>query len=276
MALPLLDLEAMGRASRADANRQLARYLRETMAPLVRRLPGDARHMDGFVAQAGEAAASLGYGEGRAYAFYVVTSFLLGLGWQSDPSCQGIEPILANPGLDMESRVSLAMQAAIREREQLESALPAMLGLVLETSPASPDRITLRDVWQVYTAVAKQRGLSADLALACFETYEGDYRGRLGLPPVERKPLSAWERLGYQHMGIPLPSVADDVRDMDQRQVAGLGGHVLLAVIYGRHYLSHPLLRALHEALTEPGSLLERWQRWRAFLHDHQTILREA
>ncbi|MBN3857760.1 hypothetical protein G3N59_30680 [Paraburkholderia sp. Ac-20340] len=276
MVLPALDLRGMGEVARRDANRQLVRYLRDRMALSLRRLPGDAQYLDELVTQAGEAAVSLGYGEGQAYSFYIVTSFLLGLGWQNDPTCGDIEPILASAGMDQDSRLTMALQTAIRERQQRESALASMHAIVLEALPATPDKVSSREMWLTWDAVTKQRGLSVEMALACYETYECDARQRMGLLPVERTPLNAYQRLGYQHMGIPLPTVVDDLRDMNEEHIARLSMHVFLALAFGRHYLVNPLLHGLHLAVDEAATLRERWQRWRDFLHNHHKLLKEA
>jgi hypothetical protein len=228
------------------------------------------------VSLAENAARSLGYGARDACNFYIIVSFLLGLGWQNDPAYLDIEPIVAHVGFDGESALTLALQAAIRKRQQLDASVTAMHDTVLDGLPAVPETVSLRDMWQVYDAVAKQRGLPTDDALACYETYENDYRARLGLPPIQRQHLNAYQRLGYQHMGIPMPTTVDDIRDMNPQQVAELCTHVLLAVCYGRHYLTHPLHRALNRQLAEAATPRERWQRWRSFLQHHKTLLTEA
>ncbi|WP_321870252.1 hypothetical protein [Paraburkholderia tropica] len=276
MALPAINLDAIREVARSDTNRQLVRYLRDTMLPVLHRLPGSARYLNDFVSMVAHAAASLGYGEGRAYTFYLTASFLLGPGWQNDPACLDIEPILAHPALDEESRLTLAMNTAIRKRQQLETALPSMLSLMLERLPDVAEKLSLREMWDVFDATAIQRDLSVEAARACYEVYEGDYRQHAGLPPVERQTINAYQRLGYQHMGYPMPTAVDDIRDMDQSRIAGLTIHVLLALGYGRHYLTHPLLHDLHRTLADAQNPRERWLGWRAFLQNHKTLLAEA
>ncbi|MDH0091875.1 hypothetical protein N7373_10525 [Achromobacter mucicolens] len=275
MALLPINLNAMARAAKDLADRQLVRYLRQDMAAILQRLPGDSARVPYFVAVAGQYAEAAGYYQGRAYSVHLMISFLLGLRWPNDPACAGISTVLTDQGTDWDTRLDLALNLAISERRQLENALPEMHAITARIVMIPPDQLTLRDMWDGFHALARLRGLaSEDMILRCFEAYEADFRQWYRLQPIQRKQLDGYARLGRQKMGLPLPTPIEDIVGLDQRLVVLLTQSVLLDLSFGRASSSHPLLSTLHQVLQESDSRL-RASHLHAFLQTHQRLLNE-
>lgn len=276
MALPTLDLEAMERIERKQTDRRLAVYLCETMSKVLPRLPTEAPCVAGFVEEAGLNATHQGFDQGRQYSTHIMISFLLGLNWQSDPVYDVVPLILDDRGLAEDVRLNMALNTAIKLRQQLEVVQPKMHAITLETLLIPLDDLSLRDMWSAFQRLAELRGVvDAQAVLHLLTLYEADACTHLGLPAIKRKILTAYERLGYQHMGLPLPLPTDELKGLERDSLILLTQHVLLALSLGRFQHMNPLFQPLHQSLGDTTSLSARTTVLVAFLRQHQKALTE-
>lgn len=125
MMLNAINLDIMERLARKQADLRLSRYLCDTLAPLLPRLPSIPQCMPAFVEAAGKEAIAAGYSNGRQYSTHVSLSLLLGLGWQNDIHQATLNPILTAAGLPEPTRLNLAINTAITLRQQTDAHFAA-------------------------------------------------------------------------------------------------------------------------------------------------------
>lgn len=276
MALPSIDLGAMERIERKQANRRLAHYLCETMAAVLPRLPSEPECVPGFVDVASVNATTEQFDQGRQYSIHIMISFLLGLNWEHDPAYVLVPLIFSDEGMAEDSRLDMALNTAIKLRQQLESVQSNMHAVTLETLFIPIEQLNQHDMWSAFQRLAELRGVvDAQDVLHILTLYEADACEYFGLPPIKRKKLTAYERLGYEQMGIPLPLPTDELKDMDRDSLILLTHHVLLAASFGRFYHINPLLQALHQSLNHAANLPARTSALVTFLQHHQNTLTE-
>ncbi|CAD5110408.1 hypothetical protein [Zestomonas carbonaria] len=276
MALDRIDLDAMERGAYRQADRDLAQYLCENMAPVLERVPASHDDVPRFVELAGEHARQNGYGAGRMYGHYIMTALLLGYEWMQDPVWTDLAAIHDDPGLDLDSRLNLGFNRAIAAHRKRDAALPGMLDITCTVLALRNDVLTLHEQWKAFKQLAALRDITeSDAVLRYFETYEADFRQRFNLPPIQRTKLTAYQRLGYQHMAMALPEPVDDIRDLKPLGVQLMTQYMLLAMTFGRFYLDNPLLAALHERLKRTEIPSQQVEALRAFLQAHRRLLTE-
>ena len=276
MALATLDLSVMERVEREQANRRLARYLCETLAAVLPRLPSAAQYVPRFVALAGANATSAGFDQGRQYSSHIMLSFLLGLHWQRDPAHRLVALILEDPGMAQDLRLDLALNTAIKQRRELESVLPMMHDISLVILGTPFEKLTPDAMWLGFQRLVEQRGVvDAQEVLQLFTRYEADALEHLKLAPIKRKQLTAYERWLHKELDIPIPAPTEDLQDMEHSSLIHLTHHVLLAASFGRFYALNPLLAPLHHALSDESSLSMQNRALATFLQQHQHALTE-
>ncbi len=255
MALLIVDREQFARAAMLDADRQLVRYISETLAPLLPRLPTQLECIEPFVKKAGREAIDRGFGEGSQYSFHILTDLLLGPYWERHPFYTGrFEKYLDAPGMEQGDRITLATNAVIDARVALEAVLPGMLDAAIESLNIHPKRIKPADIWNTFQHIAHARGFEAHHVLPLFEQYEAGFRKANGLPAIQRKTLSGAVELAYTAQGIPLPQPSDDIRDLTPHQLMEFNVSLLLALIYGPYFHGNLLISKLLRIIKSPDS----------------------
>ncbi|RLM17645.1 hypothetical protein BIY29_19035 [Brenneria alni] len=276
MALNSIDLDVMERLARKQANLRLSRYLCDTLAPLLPRLPSTSQCMPAFVEVAGKEAIAAGYHDGRQYSTHVTLSLLLGLGWQNDIHQATLTPILTAAGFPEPTRLNLATHTAITLRQQTERVMPQAHQIFITLLSINTGELQAEDIWRAFEQSASLYGINASRRTQpLFETYEADALRLQKLPPIKRRKYSAYDQLGIRHMGgrIPLPS--DDLHHLQPHQRLYLGHHVLLALSFGRFFYCNPLFTVLHDGLYRKTDPYQTCHFLLQFLQRHQRILME-
>ncbi|WP_047285194.1 hypothetical protein [Pseudomonas protegens] len=277
MPLNALDLSAMERIEREQANRRLTCYLCETLAAVIPRIPSKPDCMQGLVNQAGVDATVAGYDQGKPYSSHITLSVLLGLHWERDPTYAQVALILEDPGMEQDVRLDMAVNTAIKLRRQLESVQCSMHEVTLDILSIPSEKLGHDAIWSAFQRLAALRGvLKAAEVLQLFMLYEADAYEFLGLAPIKRKVLTAYEYRIYQEMGLPVPQPTEDLHGVARTSLVRLTHHLLLAASFGRFYHLNPLLKTLHRALDEVTNLPARSHALATFLRQHQNVLMEA
>lgn len=277
MALNTLNLGAMERIEREQANRRLTRYLCQTLAAVIPRLPSQPDCVQGLVNQAGVNATAAGCDQGKPYSSHITLSFLLGLHWERDPTYAQVALILEDSGMEQDVRLDMAINTAIKLRRQLESVQCSMHEVTLDILSIPSENLGHDAIWSAFQRLAALRGvLKAEDVLQLFMLYEADACKFLELAPIKRKAPTAYEYRIYQEMGLPLPLPTDDLHRVARTSLVLLTHHLLLAASFGRFYHLNPLLKALHRALDEVTDLSARSHALATFLRQHQNVLMEA
>lgn len=277
MALNTLDLSAMERIEREQANRRLTRYLCQTLAAVIPRLPSQPDCVQGLVDQAGINATAAGCDQGKPYSSHITLSVLLGLHWERDPAYAQVALILDDSGMEQDMRLDMAVNTAIKLRRQLESVQYSMHEVSLDILSIPSEKLGHDAIWSAFQQLAALRGvLKAADVLQLFTLYEADACEFLGLAPIKRKALTAYEYRIYQEMGLPVPLPTDDLHGVARTSLLLLTHHLLLAASFGRFYHLNPLLKTLHRALDEVTDLSARSHALASFLRQHQNVLMEA
>lgn len=277
MMLNTIDLQAMERVARSQANRRLSRYLCDVMAPVLPRLPCTPEYVPAFVETAGKEAFAAGYEKGRQYSTHITVSFLLGLGWDRDVHHAALEPVLTDPGMDFSTRMDMAMNTAIALRRQTENALPDMHLLFLDLLNTPYEKLQSKDIWAAFRHSALLRGLNDPKYIQkLYELYEADALHSLGIPPIERRHYSAYELAGIRYMGGKIPQPGDDLHFLEPYQLAQLSCYVLLALSLGRFFYLNPLYGALHNVLKEVAEPARYYPHLKSFLLQHRQTLLET
>lgn len=278
MALNPIDLDVMARLARKQADLRLSRYLCDTLAPLLPRLPSEPQWMPAFVEAAGKEAIAAGYCDGRQYSTHVTLSLLLGMGWGNDIHRDTLNSILTAAGLPELTRLNLAINTAITLRQQTERVMPQAHQIFITLLSINPAALQAENIWRAFEQSALLYGIDTSKAVqTLFETYEADALSRLKLPPVSRQQYSAYELLGMRHMTgrIFLPS--DDLQHLQLNSLICLGHHVLLALSFGRFFYSNPLFTALHDGLYQKSDPRQVCHFLLQFLQQHRrTLMEEA
>ncbi|MFK1438041.1 hypothetical protein ACIU0H_30900 [Pseudomonas aeruginosa] len=273
--LPRIDLQALERVARDMANLELSKYLCSTMAAVLPRIPTTPEQVPHLVAMAGEQAFAAGYEQGRAYSIYVMICFLLGPGWEHDPGNTLVTQALADPGTDIDTRLNLALNQAIQQRQRLESTLPQML-VRIEEMLAREDAALMESVWDDFRVWASWYGIvDEDPLLDLFESYEADAFRLYREEPPQRKRFTASQRRNAENLNWPLPQPADPYRELSPQVSQKIGRLVLLMMAYGRNFARNPLLKALLQILAELPTLPQQKTALQAFLQQHRQALTE-
>ncbi len=230
---------------------------------------------------AAEHAVAAGYPDGRLFSVHVTISFLLGTRWSDDPFHAIVPRILSTPGLSLDDRLNMALSAAVRLRQELDAIQaqmhPTIIGVLTEITGDTP---RLDDVWRSYRDLAHMRGIAlhqTDALWDLYVAYETDACRLLGYAGIRRdERLNAYERLGYEHMRLRMPLPTDDYQTLDPRLRLALIQHVLLALVFGRHFRTNQLFRGLHDILAEPDQGSTRSAGLRSFLNQHLRVLGET
>ncbi|MFD4836910.1 hypothetical protein ACFWP0_05335 [Achromobacter sp. NPDC058515] len=275
MALLSINRELLASAAAREADRQLVRYIRETLAPILPRLPTRPDLVAPFVHEAGQAAVLAGYGAGRSYSFHVMADLLLGPRWQAEPQYSRIARILDDPGMAQDTRLTLAMNAVIEARQELEAALPAMLDAALATLAIHWEALSPRDTWNALFQMARARGVRHHDIRALFDVYEAGFRAGNGLRPSRSHPVSGYAILGYEALGRPIPPPDDDFRDYTPRLAVAFNAQVLLAQLYGLFHRDNALLSDLRRIAADTSNLGEHQAELTHFLRSHRRALTE-
>ncbi|WP_423762286.1 hypothetical protein [Burkholderia sp. NLJ2] len=276
MALLSIDRDRMAQAAMRDADRHLTRYICETLAPVLPRLPTQAELIPPFVRASGQRAIAAGFGENGLYNFHVLTDLLLGPYWERDPFyADRFEKILDAPGMEQSARLALAMHAVIQTRQALERALPDLLDAALAPLKIHPEVLTPNDTWRAFQQIALARGVHVFKIREWYEFYETEFRERHGLPPVKRHQLTAYAIIGYEAMGQPIPRPTEDIRDFDPHLTVAFNAYLLVTLIYGPFHRHNPLLARLNRILDDTGHLGAFQAELARFLRAHQTALTE-
>ncbi|MFC3393921.1 hypothetical protein [Brenneria rubrifaciens] len=276
MALNPINLDVMARLARKQADHRLSRYLCNTLAPLLPRLPSTPQCMPAFVEAAGKEAIAVGYSDGRRYSTHVTLSLLLGLGWQNDIHHATLNPILTAAGLPEPTRLNLAINTAITLRQQTERVMPQAHQIFITLLSINPGALQAENIWRAFEQSASRYGINTPQRIqTLFETYETDALHQLKLPPVRRQQYSAYELLGMRHMTgrIRLPS--DDLQHLQLNQLLCLGHHVLLALSFGRFFYCNPLFTVLHDGLYQKTDPRQICHFLLQFLRQHRRALME-
>lgn len=273
--LPRIDLQSMERVARDMANQELSKYLCSTMNAVFPRIPTAPQYVPHLVATAGELACAGGYEQGRAYSIYVMICFLLGPGWEHDPSNRLVTQALADPGTDIDTRLNLALNQAIQQRKRLESMLPQRLARI-EEMLSREETALMEIVWDDFRGWASWYGIvEEDRVLDLFEIYEADAFRLHRRKPPQRKRLTASDRQTHARIHWPLPQPADPYREFAPLVSQVIGRLVLLAMAYGRTFYRNPLLQPLHQILAETSPPSLQTTALRAFLQQHRHALTE-
>lgn len=273
--LPNIDLPAMDRVAREQANRQMAEYLCDVMAAVLPRVPTVPECVPRLVEVAGDAACAAGYEGGRGYSAYILISFLLGPGWERDPSTHAVTQVMADPGMDIDTRLDLALNRAILLRTDLEALMPRMLARI-ESALAAHDAVPMEREWQAFQELASMRGVAQDeRVLDLLERYESDAFGLQRLSPPKRKRLTASDRRTYEHINWPLPQPTDVYRNVPPQICRQVGRHLLLALVYGRDYHVNPLLWPLQQVMDRSQATAWQASPLQAYLQRHRQVLTE-
>lgn len=278
MVLNAINLDIMDRLARKQADRQLSRYLCDTLAPLLPRLPSTAQCLPAFVEKAGKEATAAGYSDGRQYSTHVTLSLLLGLGWQNDIHQATLNPILTAAGFPEPTRLNLAINTAITLRQQIERVMPQTHQIFLTLLSLNPSVLRAENIWRAFEQSASLYGINTpQRILALFEIYEADALRQLALPAVKRRKYSAYEQLGIRQMTGNMPLPSDDLQHLQLSQLLYLGHHVLLALSFGRFFYDNPLFTVLHDGLYQKADLRQTCHFLLQFLQQHQhTLMEEA
>ncbi|WP_053221225.1 hypothetical protein [Pectobacterium brasiliense] len=276
MMLNAIDLDSMARAARKLSDIRLSRYLCDTLAPLLPRLPSTPQYMPVFVDAAGKEAIAAGYSDGRQYNTHVTLSLLLGLGWQNDIHQATLNPILTAAGLPEPTRLNLAVNTAITLRQQTERVMPQAHQIFITLLSINPGALQAENIWRAFEQSALLYGINTPQRIqALFETYEADALRQLALPPVKRRTYSAYEQLGIRQMTGNMPLPSDDLQHLQQHQLICLGCHVLLALSFGRLFYCNPLFSGLHDGLRRDSEPRQLCHFLLQFLQQHQRVLME-
>ncbi len=272
---PRIDLQAMERVARDMTNQELSTYLCSTMGAVLPRIPTTPEQVPHLVAMAGEQAFAAGYEQGRAYSIYVMICFLLGPGWEHDPSSGLVIRALEDPGADFDTRLNLALNQAIQQRKRSESMLPQLL-VRIEEMLAREDAALMESVWDDLREWASWYGIvDEDRVLDLFESYEAEAFRLYREEPPQRKRLTASDRQVYAHINWPLPQPADPYRELSPQVSQKIGRLVLLMMVYGRDFVRNPLLKALLQILAEVPTLPLQKTALLAFIQQHRQALTE-
>ncbi|MHC9238687.1 hypothetical protein [Pseudomonas aeruginosa] len=271
-----IDRERLAHAATLETDRQLVRYICGPLAPLLPRLPTQPERIAPFVQRAGPEAIAAGFADGGLYGWHILTDLLLGRNWERSPfhADRRFESILDAPGLRQEVRIVLAMNAVIDARQALEEALPGMIDAALVPLSLHPEVLTPKDTWLAFEQIASLRGLRWFEIESLFETYEAGFRKAHGLPPIERRKLSGYDRMGYESMGIPLPLPYDDIQ-FSPFQTVCFNAALLLELLYGPSRHENPLLEDLTRLAADTSHLGVLQYQLKQFLLSHRKALTE-
>lgn len=274
MILQSVSLEAMDNVAQKQADRKLARYLCETMAPVLHRLPGDPEAVPAFVDIARKDAVTAGYEHGRKYSTHVLISFLLGPGWANDLPWGDLQPVFDDVGLPLLTRLDMAVNKAILLRKQNEESLLSTHTVFQHILQTTANTLRVDDIWPAFSQMAILRGVQTPERLqGLFATLESDALALLHLPPIERRKYSAYDLAGLRHMGRAVPLPTEGLHILNPQQLRGFMHHILLALSFGRFYRRNPLFTTLHTLLKQ--SPQQHTALLQQFLQGHQHILRE-
>ncbi|EHK64145.1 hypothetical protein [Achromobacter arsenitoxydans] len=277
MALLTIDRERLAGAATRDTGRQLVRYIRDTLAPVLPRLPAQPELIAPFVRQAGRQAIQNGFGEDGLYSFHILTDLILGPGWEHHPMYAGkFEKYLDAPGMDQNARIALAMKAVVVARRDFEAVLPGMLDAAVAALSIVPDALKPEDIWNAFQNVAQMRGVAARKILPLFEQYEAGFRQANELPAIYRRPLTGYVELGYKARGIALPKPSDAIIGLTPHQLTQFNASLLLALIYGPWFPKNPFLAELLRVIDDPSQQSVHQREITRFLLAHRRALTES
>lgn len=257
MALLTINRKQLEQAATLDTDRQLIRYICDTLAPVLPRIPAQPELIGPFVQKAGRDAINSGFGDGGYYSFHILTDLLLGPAWELSPFYTGVfERYLDTPGLEQSARITLAMQAVIDARHALEAVLPTVIDAAIESLSIPPERFKPGDIWDCFEQMARARGVSPNKALPLFELFEAGFRKGNGLPPIQRDRIPGHIEVAYTSQGIPVPKPSDAIRGLSLPQLTQFNGSLQLALIYGPSFPANVFLAGLLQILdstNQPG-----------------------
>lgn len=275
MALLTIDREQLAQAATRDTDRQLIRYICDTLAPVLPRLPTQPELVAPFVRQAGQRAIATGFSEGGLYSFHILTDLLLGPYWEHEPFyATKFEKYLDAPGMEQSTRIALAMNAVIETRQELDAMLPKMIDAAIVPLSIHSELLKPEDTWLAFQQIARARGMESYKVLPLFEDFEAGFRKRNALPPIQRKRLSGYDELGYMAQGIPLPKPSDDIHGFTPLQMVAFNASLLLGLIYGS-FRHNPLLAGLFRIIDDTSHLNVLQHKLKSFLLSHQKALTE-
>lgn len=276
MVLPSINLAALAQAKQSQVDSNLVLYLCQTMSPLLPRIPTDPDAVSEFVKRAGRNADRAGYGEGRMYSFYIISSMLLGYEWLDDSLCDSVSMALHERSMDLEVRLNLALNFAIAERRRHETVLPEMHVVTRQFLGLSVDGVCWEDMWKAFMQALALRGIGdTNVVFRCFEEREADFRKLHQLPPIKRVGISANEVYSRQHMVLAAPMPDEGITSLKPLGIFLLGRHLLLALSFGRHFYESPLLATLHKQIQHAEQIPRPGQKLSDFLEWHVHVLKE-
>lgn len=276
MALLTIDRKQLERAATLETDRQLIRYIRDTLGPVLPRLPAQPELIGPFVQKAGREAIESGYGDGGQYSFHILTSLLLGSSWEHHSFYTGrFEKYLDTPGMEQSARITLALGAVIDARQALEAVLPRLIDAAVESLGIYPERFKPEDIWNTFQHMAHARGFQPRQVLPLFEHFEAGFRKGNGLPPIRREKLAGHVEVGYIAQGIPLPKPSDAIRDLNSLQLMNFNGSLLLALIYGPAFNYNLFFNGLLQTLDSTNQPDVYQHELKEFLLSHRRALAE-
>lgn len=276
MILNTIELEAMEQVARKQANRQLSRYLCETLAAVIPRLPSRPDYVEAFVGTAGTHAITAGFAEGKAYSTHIMLSFLLGLGWENDIAGGEISPVLADAGLPYSRRLDVAVNMAVAARLSLEKTSIQLHPVSLALLAIAPEKRGAADIWQTFSQLATLRGIhDVKQITRIYHLYEQDACRVLQLPMVEHRKVSAYDLAGMRYMGAKEPDPSDDLNHLSQQQLTMLAHFIILAMSFGRYFHANPLFADMHRVIDPVTDIQLSAFTLQQSLQQHLITLRE-
>ncbi len=276
MNLPSLDLRAVKAASLRSTNRQLSRFLLETLDGSFARFHTRPEDVPLLVADAGALVSENGYTCGSEYSLLVLSHFLLGLGWWNDPASESVWSVTHVPGLTHDERLDMLTVQAVSHRSRWEGHLALMHDLTRQMLQLPEDECDPDRQWRSLEQLMTLRGIPGDAQRACYCRYESDACLRYALPAINHVELNENEIRAYRYYGKRLPQPADDLYPLPFLSRNQVLLHVLLAIAFGRHFYLNPLFTPWVKSLEATDSPRERRLGLRRELAAHQQALKES
>ncbi|MGE8304379.1 MAG: hypothetical protein ACN6PW_07985 [Pseudomonas kermanshahensis] len=274
MNLPGLDLGAVQAASLRSTNRQLTRFVLETLGGSLARFHTRPEDVPLLVADAGALVSNSGYTCGREYSLLVLSHFLLGLSWWNDPASKSVWSITQAPGLTQDERLDMLTVHAVAHRSQWEGQLTLMHDVTRQMLRLPDDDCDHDRQWRSLEQLMTLRGIPADAQQACYCCYESDASSRYALPAINHMALNENEIRAYRYYGKRLPQPSDDLYKLPPLSRNQVLLHVFLAIAFGRHFYLNPLFTPWVKLLEATDSPRERCRVLASQLAAHQQGLK--